>query len=172
MARKYDRYGLNRQFKRKPLTKRTPFPHKLPFVDDFSYGAVIHRVKSEKQDQDWDFYEQKRKRPVHEQYQLPAPKYGKYKADWKGTAKEIAKDGGFAIATVAGGAAVEFVLAGGAVEGAAAEAKLVRPRLTGKVPGLVKGGIKNVRTLYRLAKSQRRKYKIARFVIRHGKKYL
>ena len=62
MPRKFDRYGLNRQFKRKPVSKRTPFPHKLPFVDDFSYGAAIHRVKLEEQDQDWDFYEQKRKR--------------------------------------------------------------------------------------------------------------
>jgi len=48
MARKYDRYGLNRQFKLKPLTKRTPFPHKLPFVDDFSYGSLAHKIKQEK----------------------------------------------------------------------------------------------------------------------------
>lgn len=166
MARKFDRYGLNRQFKSKPLTKRTPFPYKLPFLDDFSYGAVIHRVKI------GDVNERKRKRPVHEQYQLPAPKYGKYKADWKGTGKEIAKDGGFAVATVFGGAAAEFMLAGGAVEGAATEAKLVGPRLTGKVPGLVNGGIKNVQKLYRLAKSQKRKYRMLRFVIKHGKKYV
>lgn len=48
MARKFDRYGLNRQFKLKPLTKRTPFPYKLPFVDDFSYGSLAHKIKKEK----------------------------------------------------------------------------------------------------------------------------
>lgn len=47
MARKFDRYGLNRQFKWKPVSKRTPFPYKLPFVDDFSYGSVAHKIKQE-----------------------------------------------------------------------------------------------------------------------------
>lgn len=47
MARKFDRYGLNRQYKRKPVSKRHPFPHKLPFVDDFSYPAVSHKIKQE-----------------------------------------------------------------------------------------------------------------------------
>lgn len=43
MVRKYDRYGFNRQFKAKPCTKRYPFPYPLPFVDDYSAGAVLEK---------------------------------------------------------------------------------------------------------------------------------
>jgi hypothetical protein len=43
MVRKYDRYGYNRQFKAKPCTRRYPFPYPLPFVDDFSAGAVLEK---------------------------------------------------------------------------------------------------------------------------------
>jgi len=35
MARKYDRYGRNRQFRRNPTRSRKFFPHQLPFVPDF-----------------------------------------------------------------------------------------------------------------------------------------
>lgn len=44
MARKYDRYGLNRQYKAKPCSKRYPFPYPLPFVDDFSAGNVLEKA--------------------------------------------------------------------------------------------------------------------------------
>jgi hypothetical protein len=43
MVRKYDRYGFNRQFKAKPCTRRYPFPYPLPFVDDYSAGAVLEK---------------------------------------------------------------------------------------------------------------------------------
>jgi hypothetical protein len=43
MVRKYDRYGYNRQFKAKPCTRRYPFPYPLPFVDDYSAGAVLEK---------------------------------------------------------------------------------------------------------------------------------
>jgi len=35
MARKYDRYGRNRQFRRNPTRSRKFFPHQLPFIPDF-----------------------------------------------------------------------------------------------------------------------------------------
>jgi len=46
MARKYDRYGYNRQFKAKPCTKRYPFPYPLPFVDDFGVENVTEKFLS------------------------------------------------------------------------------------------------------------------------------
>ena len=37
MPRKFDKYGLNRQFKDRPCSRRDPFPRDhLPFVDDMS----------------------------------------------------------------------------------------------------------------------------------------
>lgn len=35
MARKYDRYGRNRQFRRNPTRSRKFFPYELPFQPDF-----------------------------------------------------------------------------------------------------------------------------------------
>jgi len=35
MARKYDRYGRNRQFRRNPTRSRKFFPYQLPFIPDF-----------------------------------------------------------------------------------------------------------------------------------------
>ena len=36
MARKYDRYGRNRQFRRNPTRSRKFFPYRLPFQANFS----------------------------------------------------------------------------------------------------------------------------------------
>lgn len=44
MARKYDRYGYNRQFKAKPCSKLYPFPYPLPFVDDYSVANGVEKV--------------------------------------------------------------------------------------------------------------------------------
>ena len=42
MVRKYDKYGLNRQFKRNPCSRRDPFPRDhLPFVDDMSNKKTL-----------------------------------------------------------------------------------------------------------------------------------
>ena len=53
MARKYDRYGLNRQFKAKPCSKRHPFPHKLPFVDDYSLANEAEKVAADPYSPSW-----------------------------------------------------------------------------------------------------------------------
>lgn len=39
MARKYDRYGRNRQFRRNPTRSRKFFPYQLPFQSDFRLMA-------------------------------------------------------------------------------------------------------------------------------------
>lgn len=42
MVRKYDKYGLNRQFKSNPCSRRDPFPRDhLPFVDDMSNKKIL-----------------------------------------------------------------------------------------------------------------------------------
>jgi len=46
MPRQYDKYGFNRQYLRRPLRRKSPFPHRLPFCDGFSTGALIHKVLS------------------------------------------------------------------------------------------------------------------------------
>ena len=50
MAPKYDKYGLNRQYKKNPCSGRDPFPRDhLPFVDDMSNKKVLDdAVKQEK----------------------------------------------------------------------------------------------------------------------------
>ena len=53
MARKYDRYGLNRQFKAKPCSKRYPFPYPLPFIDDFSAVNVFEKASAEPDTPSW-----------------------------------------------------------------------------------------------------------------------
>lgn len=46
MVRKYDKYGLNRQFKNKPCSRRDPFPRDhLPFADDMSHKKVLDEAK-------------------------------------------------------------------------------------------------------------------------------
>jgi len=46
MPRQYDKYGFNRQYLRRPVRRKSPFPHRLPFCDGFSTGALIHKVLS------------------------------------------------------------------------------------------------------------------------------
>tara|TARA_B110000046_G_scaffold98839_1_gene106418 strand:+ start:202 stop:705 length:504 start_codon:yes stop_codon:yes gene_type:complete len=63
MVRKYDRYGLNRQFKNKPCSRRDPFPRDhLPFVDDMSIRKKIHDVKKEVEKNDLDIAKESAKR--------------------------------------------------------------------------------------------------------------
>jgi len=46
MPRQYDQYGWNRQFKWQPCSKSHPFPHPLPFVDDFSPASAFHKASN------------------------------------------------------------------------------------------------------------------------------
>jgi hypothetical protein len=49
MTRKFDKYGFNRQYLRKPLSRRDPFPRDhLPFVSDFSVGSSMHNAATTK----------------------------------------------------------------------------------------------------------------------------
>ena len=53
MARKYDRYGLNRQYKAKPCSKRYPFPYPLPFVDDYGIGNSVEKARADPDTPSW-----------------------------------------------------------------------------------------------------------------------
>ena len=46
MPRQYDKYGFNRQYLRRPVRRKSPFPHRLPFCDGFSTRALMHKVVS------------------------------------------------------------------------------------------------------------------------------
>lgn len=49
MTRKFDKYGFNRQYLRKPLSRRSPIPRDhLPFVSDFSVGSSMHNAATNK----------------------------------------------------------------------------------------------------------------------------
>ena len=49
MTRKFDKYGFNRQYLRKPLSRRSPFPRDhLPFISDFSVGSSMHNAATNK----------------------------------------------------------------------------------------------------------------------------
>jgi hypothetical protein len=49
MARQFDQYGFNRQYRRNPSRKRNPFPYRLPFVPGFGtnpYTDPDHNVSA------------------------------------------------------------------------------------------------------------------------------
>ena len=49
MTRKYDKYGFNRQYLRKPLSRRDPFPRDhLPFISDFSVDSSMQNAATGK----------------------------------------------------------------------------------------------------------------------------
>jgi len=53
MARKYDRYGRNRQFRRNPTRSRKFFPNELPFLPDFRLMMTRDRPVSQYQTANW-----------------------------------------------------------------------------------------------------------------------
>jgi len=53
MARKYDRYGRNRQFRRNPTRSPKFFPYRLPFLPDFRLMATRDRPISQYQGANW-----------------------------------------------------------------------------------------------------------------------
>ena len=53
MARKYDRYGRNRQFRRNPTRNPKFFPNELPFLPDFRLMVERDRPVSQYQAAKW-----------------------------------------------------------------------------------------------------------------------
>lgn len=53
MARKYDRYGRNRQFRRNPTRNPKFFPYELPFLPDFRLMVSRDRPLSQYQAANW-----------------------------------------------------------------------------------------------------------------------
>jgi len=59
MARKYDRYGRNRQFRRNPTRSRKFFPHQLPFLPDFRLHNDLSEIKNgQKRKREYDVNEE------------------------------------------------------------------------------------------------------------------
>lgn len=56
MARKYDRYGRNRQFRRNPTRSRRFFPYRIPFQADFRLNGPgsLQGAKRKRDDDDDD----------------------------------------------------------------------------------------------------------------------
>jgi hypothetical protein len=44
MPRKYDKYGFNRQYLRRPCTRANPFPYRLPFDNGFSTRTLLYTL--------------------------------------------------------------------------------------------------------------------------------
>ena len=44
MPRKFDKYGFNRQYLRRPCTRANPFPYRIPFDDGFSTRALVYTM--------------------------------------------------------------------------------------------------------------------------------
>jgi len=44
MPRKYDKYGFNRQYLRRPCTRANPFPYRIPFDNGFSTRSLIYTL--------------------------------------------------------------------------------------------------------------------------------
>lgn len=57
MARKYDKYGRNRQFRRNPTRTRKFFPYRLPYIANFSTFRPASIQEEKKYDDDDGLYE-------------------------------------------------------------------------------------------------------------------
>ena len=44
MPRKYDKYGFNRQYLRRPCTRANPFPYRIPFDNGFSTRTLLYTL--------------------------------------------------------------------------------------------------------------------------------
>jgi hypothetical protein len=44
MPRKFDKYGFNRQYLRRPCTRANPFPYRIPFDNGFSTRTLLYTM--------------------------------------------------------------------------------------------------------------------------------
>lgn len=167
MVRKYDKYGLNRQFKNKPCSRRDPFPRDhLPFVDDMSVKKILDdAIKTVKP----PIQPGKRPRDPATNNTLPNPKGPKRHKSW-GKRHPYERDALVGLGVVGGiiGSllAPEGLLAAGAVRagaavGAVAEEVEMTPLLRGRAVTGVKKTYGSIRKATRLFKKFRRSEKVA-----------
>lgn len=65
MPRKFDKYGLNRQFKNKPCSRRDPFPRDhLPFVDDMSIKKTLDEAISASKPSKWSKFKKETRKDI------------------------------------------------------------------------------------------------------------
>ena len=65
MVRKLDKYGLNRQFKNNPCSRRDPFPRDhLPFVDDMSVKKTLDEAINASKPSRWSKVKDKSRKEI------------------------------------------------------------------------------------------------------------
>jgi hypothetical protein len=47
MPRKFDKYGFNRQYLRRPCTRANPFPYRIPFDNGFSTRTLVYTMATQ-----------------------------------------------------------------------------------------------------------------------------
>jgi len=63
--RKFDKYGLNRQYKNKPCSRRDPFPRDhLPFVDDMSIKRTLDEAINASKPSKWSKVKKKSRKEI------------------------------------------------------------------------------------------------------------
>jgi len=116
MARKFGKYGLNRQFKWKPLRRDRwdPFPKDhLPFIDDFSVGAYVSKkeqadsMRNKRKRDDLitpttlkgQYFNDKKRRDIDSAFKVPPPKRARTRS---GTARKLFTNDSVALLGTAG----------------------------------------------------------------------
>lgn len=187
MVRKYDRYGLNRQFKAKPCTKRYPFPYPLPFVDDYSLANVGDKAvtAAETVDPDTAFgggrkvkrtrdeikQMQNRKRASNAARKLAFEHpLGRDVYSWSRKDTEYALIAASAPFAPLAFEAVQMV----GVRTAAAKARRIPKKkfIRGKVPDAIRTGLRRGRKVARFLRSQKRGPRLMRAGVRYAFKKL
>ena len=180
MARKYDRYGFNRQFKAKPCTKRYPFPYPLPFVDDFSAKNVLEKAVAAPGTVDPDTAfggGRKRRRTrseIEEDHARRRASNAKRKLSFPHPLVSRVYNGSYADVYM-GCAAAPFVWAGPMIGEVVEDISLLRygskvaskskPKfIRGKVPDMIRTGVRRAKKIWYIAKSNKPGPRFIRFM--------
>jgi len=191
MARKYDRYGLNRQFKAKPCSKRYPFPYPLPFVDDWSAANVLEKASAEPDTPSWPsgtpgmYYPPTTGKRSREQVEEEHAKRRKFNAARKLRFADPLGDNVYKwtrsdtdMALLAASAplaplAYEAIAMIGARSAYASARRIPKSKfIRGKVPDAIRTGLRRGRKIVRFLRSQKRGPRLMRAGVRLAAKKL
>jgi hypothetical protein len=192
MARKYDRYGLNRQFKAKPCSKLYPFPYPLPFIDDYSAANVLEKASAEldtpsgpagttpgmyyppttgkrSREQVEEQHAKRRKSNASRKLRFPDP-LGKDVYTWSRKDTEFALMAASAPFAPLAFEALQMVGARSAV----AKARRIPKKkfIRGKIPDAIRTGLRRGRKIARFLRSQKRGPRLMRAGVRFAAKKL
>ena len=186
MARKYDRYGYNRQFKAKPCRKRHPFPYPLPFIDDYSAANVLEKASAEPDTPSWpsgtpgmyyppttgkrtreqveEEHAKRRKSNAARKLRHPDP-LGKNVYAWTRKDTEMALMAAAAPWTIAAPMAAQMIDDIGVLRYGVRVAKKSKPKFwRGKVPDLIRTGKRRAKKIWYIAKSDNPGPRFIRFM--------